>query len=485
MRKNILYILFAGALFFHASCDSLLDVDPRQSIDSDTALTSEDAVNAAVNAVYARFRALGMYGRDLLAIPELLADDAINTGAGNRLVPQANNQPGAHMRTEGGTIAVPGTGTWQISYFAINQINLIFEALETLEATDAYKANVSGQLYFLRALCYHTLTKCYAYDPTAIIEASNRGGVPIITNGVLTLDDIVYNERPTIDAVYDFIYSDLENAITNLPNNTAIYYASRSAAHALFSRVALYRGDMAKVISEGNAAIATGGKTLASSDAFVQTWRTVNNPESFFEIAFTNTADNIGVNESLRATYTTRLTVNATTGSNHGNVVLNDAFYALYSNNDVRRDIILRGLTTANLNRWEITKFISRSGVNNMDNVPVIRLPEVILNMAEAYATTNSSVYNEAAALTQLNLIRNRAGIGASNATGSALFEDIIMQRRLELAFEGHRFFDLKRLGRDIIKPTGNVAFTDFRILGNIPVREAVPNTRVAQNPGY
>lgn len=475
MKKNILYILLAGTLLFNSSCDSLLDVDPQQSIDSETALTSENAVNAAVNAVYSRFRELGLYGRDLLAIPELLADDAINTGAGNRLVPQANNQPAAHMLT----------ATWQMSYYAINQINLVFEALETLPATDEYKANIAGQLHFLRALSYHTLAKCYAYDPTAIIEESNRGGVPIITKGVLTLDHIAYNTRPSIGEVYDFIYADLENAITKLPNNTSVYGASKSAAHALFSRVALYRGDMTKVISEGDAAIATGGKTLAPTNAFVQTWRTVNNPESFFEVAFTNTADNIGVNESLRATYTTRLTPTATSGSNHGNVVLNDAFYALYGANDVRREIILRGLTTANRTRWEITKFISRSGVNNMDNVPVIRLPEVILNMAEAYATANSPVYNEASARTQLNLIRNRAGIGASTATGAALFEDIIMQRRLELAFEGHRFFDLKRLGSDIIKPTGNVAFTDFRILANIPVREAAPNTQVVQNPGY
>lgn len=469
------YILFVSIVLVHSACSDLLDVDPRQSIDSSTALTSTEAINAAVNSVYARLRPVGMYGRDLIAIPELLSDNAVNTGAGNRLVGQGLNQPSNHILV----------ATWQNCYYANNEINLIFKALEDFESSQDYKDNVEGQLHFLRALVYHTLMKAYAYDPTAIVESANRGGVPILTEGVLSVADVLYPQRPTIDAVYDFIYQDLENAIQKLPNNTSTYYASVSAAHALFSRVALYRGDMAKVISEGQNAIATSGLSLVPGSQFVNSWRTVNNPESFFEVAFTNTADNIGTNESLRATFTTRMDATSTTAVSHGNVVMSDSFYALYEEEDVRRDIILRGLSTANQTRWEVTKFLSRSGTNNMDNVPVIRLPEVILNMAEAYANPESPVYNEALALEQLNLIRERAGIGEATSSGADLYEDVLLQRRLELAFEGHRFFDLKRLGRDIIKESGNVPFTDFRILANIPVREAVPNTQVEQNVGY
>lgn len=474
MKKKFLSIITLACLLF-ASCDRLLDLDPRQSIDSQTALQSEEAINAALNAVYARLRGVGLYGRDLLAIPELLADNAINTGAGNRLVPQASNQPADHIRLE----------TWQLSYYAINQINLIFEALPALEATAEYKTNIEGQMHFLRALIYHNLVKIYAYDPTATIATADRGGVPIILSGVLTIDDIVYPSRPSVEEVYNYIYADLENAVTKIPINASFYYASKSAAHGLFSRVALHRGDMEKVVQQGELALSTSGKNLASNAAFVQTWRTVNNPESLFEVAFTNTNDNIGTNESLRASYTTRITATSTTAVSHGFIVMDNSLYALYASNDVRRNIIMRGLTNANLNRWEITKFISRSGINNMDNVPVIRLPEVILNMAEAYATPGSPVFSEANARTQLNLIRVRAGIGATAASGNTLFEDIIRQRRLELAFEGFRFFDLKRLGRDIIKGTGNIAFTDFRMLANIPVREVEPNTNIVQNPGY
>ncbi|MEH6305191.1 RagB/SusD family nutrient uptake outer membrane protein [Olivibacter sp. CPCC 100613] len=479
MKKFINIVILTGMTLGSLSCNKLLEVDPKQSIDSNTALGSQEAIDAAVNGTYARLREVGLYGRDLIAIPELLADNAINTGAGNRLVGQGINQAGSHIQTE----------TWQYCYYINNQANLILEALDTYDGDEAYENNIAGQLHFLRALVYHTLMKAYAYDPTAIVEPSDRGGVPIINQGVLNTAQIDFTARPTIAEVYDFIYSELDKAISLLPANSNKIadqtFASLAAAHALYSRVALYRGDMAKVISEGELAINTSGLSLASTDQFVNTWRTDKNPESFFEVAFVLAADHSNTtNESLRATFTTRMTASSTTTVSHGNVVLSEELYSQYSENDVRKALIMPGLGS-NSSRWEITKFVSRSGINNIDNVPVIRLPEVILNMAEAYATPGSAVYNESAARTELNKIRERAGIGAATYSGEALFNDIILQRRLELAFEGHRFFDLKRLGRDIIKESGNVQHGDFRILANIPVREARPNTQVEQNPGY
>ncbi|QNL51574.1 RagB/SusD family nutrient uptake outer membrane protein [Olivibacter sp. SDN3] len=477
MKKILNILLIVGISSTMTACNKLLDVDPTQSIDSNTALESEEAINAALHGVYSRLREVGLYGRDLIAIPELLSDNAVNTGAGNRLVGQGINQAGAHIQS----------GTWQYAYYINNQANLILEALQDFEADQAYKDNIAAQLYFLRALVYHDLMKAYAYDPTAIVEPNDRGGVPIINTGVLNTEQIEYTSRPTVVEVYDFIYSQLDQAIALFPGNAIgdQIFASLPAAHALYSRVALYRGDMAKVISEGELAISTSNLRLADTEQFVNTWRTAKNPESFFEVAFVQPADHSNAtNESLRSSFTTRMTAESNTAVSHGNVVVSDELYAAYEENDVRRELIMRGLS-GNSSRWEITKFVSRSEVNNIDNVPVIRLPEVILNMAEAYATPGSTVLNEQAAREQLNLIRERAGIDATNADGQALFDDIILQRRLELAFEGHRFFDLKRLGRDIFKESGNIQHTDFRILANIPVREAVPNTQVEQNVGY
>ena len=93
---------------------------------------------------------------------------------------------------------------------------------------------------------------------------------------------------------------------------------------------------------------------------------------------------------------------------------------------------------------------------------------------------------NTTAALTDLNAIRTRAGLPASTLTdNTAILTEILRQRRLEYGFEGHRWFDLKRRGQDIIKVQGNVPYTDYRLLANIPTTELVTNPNIRQNFGY
>ena len=105
------------------------------------------------------------------------------------------------------------------------------------------------------------------------------------------------------------------------------------------------------------------------------------------------------------------------------------------------------------------------------------------LNRAEA----NYNLGREADALADLNLIRRRAGlVDRTTLTGIPLLTEILRQRRIELAFEGSRWFDLKRRGSDIVKtPTNILPFTDFRILAPLPVREITNNPNLRQNFGY
>ena len=130
---------------------------------------------------------------------------------------------------------------------------------------------------------------------------------------------------------------------------------------------------------------------------------------------------------------------------------------------------------------------IGKNGFINLDNLPVVRIAEVYLTRAEAMATPGSPVFDEAAALTDLNRIATNRGLTAFALTGTALYEQILNQRRLELAFEGHRLWDLKRLGRDLIKGPhyNDVQFTDIRILAPIPTREVDGNKNLVQNSGY
>jgi hypothetical protein len=145
------------------------------------------------------------------------------------------------------------------------------------------------------------------------------------------------------------------------------------------------------------------------------------------------------------------------------------------------------GTAGRGLAKVECTKYVGKNGFPNLDNIPVIRVAEVILNRAEAFATPGSPVFNEASALADLNRIITNRGLPAVTLTGAALYEEIINQRRLELAFEGHRFFDLKRLGRDLVKAPhyNTVPFFDTRILAPLPQRELDGNKNLVQNPGY
>lgn len=474
-RNKIIYTLLLVASLGLA-CDKILDVTPRQSIDSSIALESPEAIQAALNAVYAQLRPYPMYGRDLIAFPELLSDNAAHTNNPNELYSEWRNLPGAHLNI------------WQNSYYAINGINNILKVLEQEKPgiTVEFKERIAGQAYFLRALFYHNLMRVYAYDPTAIVADANRGGVPLLTQPTLKLEEMQFPARASIEESYALIYSDLEKAIQLLDGKTVAsndpdFYASAGAAQALLSRVALYNGDYDRVITEATNAINVYSGKFQSNASYISSWRSAKNPESIFELVYL-VGDNIGVNESLRATFTSRNSLNSATFANRGNVVVSDDLFSKYAANDVRKGLIINGLGRNN-GRNEITKFLSRSGTANLDNVPVIRISEIYLNRAEAYA--RSMMEDEARE--DLNMILVRAGLAAADAslTGQALIDEILLQRRLELAFEGHRFFDMKRLGMDIVKSTGNVDFEEFRILARIPVTEIQRNSNLLQNFGY
>lgn len=471
MKKYIISYIFGSTILF-AGCNQILDVKPRQSIDSRDALNNEAAVEAALNSVYAYLRPTSQYGRDLIALPELLADNAVNTGNSGALVAESMNQPGAHINN------------WQSSYYAINEINNLLEAVQVLNAPPEFKDRIAGQLYFLRALYYHNLARIYAYDPTAIITATSKGGVPILRHAVRSAEQIVDVAREPIKTVYEHIYHNLDSAyllLQSYSTNRAPHYATAGAAAALYTRVALYNGDYEKVITAAENALGSGVGIFQPNNTYIAGWRSPIHPESMFELVYLPT-DNIGVNESLRATFTSRLTLTGTTFTNRANIVLSNELYELYKPEDVRKQLIIKGLgRNSALN--EMYKFISKNGTPNLDNVPVIRISEVYLNRAEAYARLNLA--DEARE--DLNKILTRAGLPAAPATlsGQALINEILLQRRLELAFEGHRFFDMKRLGMDIKKESGTVLFTEYRVLPRIPTREVEINPNLVQNDGY
>ena len=466
-------------------CSENIEVKPRLAVDLGSAYSSPEALSAALNGVFDVLQTTDIYGRDLIAIPEALSDNGRATNKSGRLVGENQNQPGASFIN------------WSNSYVGINRANLILKALPTSAAPQATKDVIEGQCLFIRALFYFDLMRAYAYYPKAIVGSQNIGGVPLILEGVADLTQVTQPSRASIDACYTQIFADLNSAVGKLTNTNTTYrapfFATKGAAQALASRVALYAGNWQEVVKQSTDALASGVGRFQTNAQYVASWRAASNPESMFELSY-QTAENVGVNTSLQTTYTTlRDPGNRATTAGFGDLVPSPSMISalgitrtvdvLTRTTDVRSLLYEVGTAGRGPAEIECTKFIGRSGTVNLDNIPVIRISEMFLNRAEA----NYELGNIAGALADLNQIRVRAGLAAAPATlsGQALLDDILNQRRVELAFEGHRFHDLKRRGLDIVKSPRTITFNDFLILARIPTGEISLNPNLKQNFGY
>jgi starch-binding outer membrane protein, SusD/RagB family len=515
MNKHIFRIFaFCFLTGLIISCKKQLEIAPRQSIDANTALTSKEAIEASITAIYARFKSARLYGRDLIAVSEALSDNGFATNKSGRLLPEAQNNQGATFTT---TI-------WTSGYGGINQINLTLEAIPALAGVTAAESDRwQGQLYFLRALIYFEMMKAYAYIPGAVVTPQDRGGVPVITKGIQTADFALtfLPARPPIADVYTQIVADFTIANTKLLNTAAgvaTSVASKAAAQAMLARVNLYTKNYSEAKRWADSCITLVGSRLTTAATYVAGWRAEHQPEALFQIRFATAAENIGVNESIQTSYTTLVTPgNTTTTGGFGDLVpsltlltdlgitltggMTTANFALPASvatrsTDVRNLVYEPGTSGRGNAKVECTKFMGRSGAINLDNVPVIRIAEVYLIRAEAQATAGSSVLNLTNALADLKSIKSNrytdytgsAQETADNAAAQpALLDEILRQRRIEFAFEGQRFFDLKRLGKDLVKAPhyNTVAFTDTRILAPILQGDVDGNPNLKQNLGY
>jgi starch-binding outer membrane protein, SusD/RagB family len=508
--KIFLLVLFSGALT--QSCKKQLDIPSRNSIDASLALTNKAGIENSINSVYSILKRESHYGRDLFSIPEAMADDAFANNRSGRLINENRNISGSNITT----------ALWTGSYGGINEINLTLGAVPNIAgATAADKARWEGELKFLRSLLMFDLVKNYAYIPTFTVPAQDKGGVVINLQG---FDNPVTAaafrpSRSSIAACYAQIMSDLYAAINLLASNgrgtTGRNYASKHAALALGSRIKLYQGDWVKADSFATAAITLSGGigAMTSTANYVAGWRAADHPEGIFQVWYATLAENLGVNTSLAATHTTLAAPGAfdKTRQGQGDLMPNgflltqlgiSGFPALLAatptgtppvpptltySNDIRNKLFEWGVNASG-HYVECTKWMGKSGGANWDNTVVLRWPELYLNRAEARYQQGDQV----GAWNDLNVIRTARYVGfvipgVQDFTGAALLNEILRQRLLEFAFEGLRFYDLKRYGLTISKtdPVVTLPSTDFRLLPRIPTTEVDGNPNMVQNFGY
>lgn len=517
MKRNMFktFLLVTASAFLLGSCKKQLEVQPTGSVDEETALKTKLGIEANIAGIYAGLKAQVLYGRDMISHPDALADNGHGTNHSGRLVPEARNTIP--------TSAANSFINWSNWYYIINHCNLVLDAIANNSAiipapTAAELASWEGQLRFVRALAYFNLAREYAYIPGAVVAAQDRGGIPIMLTGIRAPDQATAAKpaRGPISAVYTQIYADLTIAEAKLTNES-IFRGNKVSAQALFALVALYNKDYAKAKAEADLAIAAVGTRLTDTTSTVPAWRLATHPESLFEIAFTTATESLGVNLSIQSSFTSLTGPGNTQVAGWGDLGAHRSLLAdlgITLGNPAQYGVTSATITGRSADRRnllyelgspgrgvvfvECTKFMSKTLANSyLDNIPVIRVADLYLIRAEAAcadaAAPTFNLTNARNDLRRIKLARitnytGSADEAADNAAGqAALFNEVIRQRRIEFAFEGQRFFDLKRLGRDLLKsPTySDVLFNDFRILPPIPQNDISLNPNIKQNFGY
>ncbi len=479
MKIKSIIILFFTLTIISSCKKSFLDLVPYDQVPSDAAITTESEMQTALNGAYASLRTdhrgdanndgSNLFDRNLPLLGDLLADNvAIVIDNSNRYTDQFNYN---YLNTNAYAL-----DTWTAGYSTILSVNNIINAAVPVTAVSS---QLKGEALTIRALVYFYLIRLYGKPFTV---DPNAEGIPI----VLTYDPKLKPARSKVSEVYDQIGKDLTDAftlMTNTSNNSS--YVTKYVARALESKVELTKGNWAAAKNAALDVVTNGGYTLAAATDYTAYWGNptpVNDKvETIFEVS--NDGVNNNGNNSLAYFYDP---------SGYGDVFAVDALYNLYSATDVRKDLIEPG-TKSGQPINIVLKYPNSSNPTDKDDDKVLRYSDVLLILAEAYAKTNDEV-NALIRLNEVAKQRDPSFSGYSSA-GQVLIDDIIVERRKELAFEGDRYWDLTRLNKDVVRINLNNNYPsnaplvlpagDNRRIWPIPQAERDANPSITQNTGY
>ncbi|WP_303310961.1 RagB/SusD family nutrient uptake outer membrane protein [Hymenobacter sp. BT730] len=472
------------ALMLLGSCN-VLDKEPLPSVAPSTFFKTADDAESALTAAYDGLQSTGLYSQDLIVVGEMPSDNA--TSANGDVTPLDK------------FTWTPNTGQvyniFRDSYLGINRANAVLKYVPAITMPEERKNQILAEASFLRALHYFNLVRVY-------------GGVPLRLEPTETGDpSVVALPRASADAVYAQIIADLTKAAASADGAANPRRVTKGAANALLAQVYLTQRQWSQAVTAASAAL-SGGYTLASS--FKSLFPADNNAESILEVQ--------------------------NSGSLDGNNILPDlllpappATYSFPKFNIPTAELITLGTSKANDKRWaaigpvvggtDHASYIEGSGggndsgpfvykwpgnpggFNSADNTYILRLGETLLTYAEA---ANEQGGPSADVLDKLNQVRTRAGLSALTmsspeaASKQSLRAEIDLQRRLELAFEGYRWFDLLRYAHHNQAEAGAHAITALTVMQQvagktdanyllfpIPQAELNNNPNMTQNPGY
>lgn len=461
-KKNFLLLFALLNLGMLSSCSKVLDQEPKNEVEDNSAIVNKKGALAAVAGLYNELQNAEYYGRNFQIISDVSADQAQSIGTWD-------------FYREMDTYEV-SLGNQENGYFygrayrAINLANHIIEKVPGIaDATDADKNRMIGSAYFIRGLAYFDLLRVYGGVPNKY----GTLGLPLVTTPFTGVTENTFVPRASLTESYQLVETDLLKAEEMLLVSADRSQASKAAARALLSRLYLYMGNNAKVIQYSDLVIKDANYSLLPD--FLAIFSGKLTTESVLELNFTST-DQSG----MRTWYV------PTSKGGRGDLAAHTSFVqkAQADPSDIRGTLYA---FETNAGIYYPTKYIK---AGNIDNVHVLRMAEMYLNRAEARANTDDLEGAKA----DLNLVRARAKVGAVNpADKNALLNAIWAERNLEFAFEGHRFFDLVRTGQALTELVNverkNGPPVTLSVAGRqvfpFPSYEVDANNKIEQNEAY
>lgn len=486
--KLVSYIVVACVLF--AGCNDMLeDPSPATSLPSETVLTTEDGVEHLRASLYSQLRASFGYTTEYFVGPSAIADETRNRSGSTRF--QGLNQ----LRGgDGGTNGLAPEGTYEDTYSIILDTNLMISAVEDGALDQELLEQYRGEAYAIRALAMHRLVRSIAYEPGMEVDGWNHG-IVIRTEPTMDIDDVDERPRATVDDVYSQILSDLSEAKSRLTGRTDNTRITEAFVDGLTARVNLYAGNWSAADEAATDAINNSPRSLSDTETSVANMfdeTSENHPEAFFKLVVDPDTEPIAgsnVNNGLAAYTSDQWVAQVPT-----QFVLD-----LYEEDDYRLGWYapcfndqggnaVEGCEDVNDEGWEIQKWGGEKG-NMADDIPYMRIAEMYLIQAEARAKASGDYQD---GLEPLNTLREARGLDPllpeiDISSLEELEDEILDERVRELIVEGHRWYDLKRLGRHITNPDGStkVRYDSYRLLDDIGASLISANGELVENPGY
>lgn len=376
-------------------------------------------------------------------------------------------------------------GIWSTSYKMILNINYILDNVKA-EETNETILQAKAEALFMRAFSFFNLVRLYGMPYYQNPEENLGVVLPLASSVEAQLP------RSTVKETYEQIIKDLTESIPLFKKNRGSSYASKEAAQALLSRVYLYMGgtfsspdteNNLKVIEFATEVLNSPNFSSLQGDAFRQ-YYTLQNTANSEDIFATNTLNTSTGTFSNLAGY-----FNPPTATTGGTYAASPELLELVPVSDLRHSHYTRATFTGGTADDSLASakyVISRSSLASKSPARHIRRAEMFLNRAEAYVKLGE----DEKALSDVNEIRTRANLTPlSGIGGQALFNEILRQRRIELAFEGHIGYDYFRNGLAMTRTyTSNastvttIQATSPKILLRIPIDEIKLNTNLKQN---